>query len=508
MLKRILKWVIVIFASLLAIIIAFFLFLKYEMSWKLSYVGEEISPDGQYRLLFQQIGEPDFPFGYSHAKITLYDGEKKVDSFNEDIADDGGQFRMANYSVEWMKKGVVVTFKGSEQADREVAVFFDGADSFEGYTDEEIREILEERYGIKQIEYLQKTIGGYKIKANGIAFYAKDDLAFHESYQQEYFKALTEEVFPGMTGRGISWETENGESPAEITYIPMISMHSSGKQDIDAYCSDICKWLSHCMEKIPYDDAPKLYRCIVAEVPGYENSRYYFDEIYLKNFKESDKELYNSLYIYLNNMIDSKSSGQNDIEGEDSNESTEAVFKEISNETVKTWAQYEPEAVYDFSDGTEYAMIAVDRALGSSFYVLMSYKEKGNPDTAELVNSDPFNNQCGAAHFISFIDDSDVGFACLSYNGGTEGSLFMTKDRGKEYEELTLPSPNIELPDGKFYNPFVMPEKAWEEGGKIYLKVGQGSEGDYYNEELGGHPYGIYASDDNGESFYFVKEEL
>ena len=77
MLKRILKWVIVIFASLLAIIIAFFLFLKYEMSWKLSYVGEEFSPDGQHRLLFQQIGEPDFPFGYSHAKITLYDGKKK-----------------------------------------------------------------------------------------------------------------------------------------------------------------------------------------------------------------------------------------------------------------------------------------------------------------------------------------------------------------------------------------------------------------------------------------------
>ena len=96
----------------------------------------------------------------SRIQVTLYDGERKVDSFNEDIADDGGQFRTANYSVEWMKKGVVVTFKGSEQADREVAVFFDGSDSFEGYRDEEIGEILEERYGIKQIEYIQKTIGG------------------------------------------------------------------------------------------------------------------------------------------------------------------------------------------------------------------------------------------------------------------------------------------------------------------------------------------------------------
>ena len=44
-----------------------------------------------------------------------------------------------------MKYGVIITFMGSEQPDREVEVFYDGRDSFVGYSDEEIEDILKRR---------------------------------------------------------------------------------------------------------------------------------------------------------------------------------------------------------------------------------------------------------------------------------------------------------------------------------------------------------------------------
>ncbi len=56
--------------------------------------------------------------------MTVKDEDRIVDSFRQDIYDDGGQFRPANYSVEWMKHGVIITFMGSEQPDRGSTVFW------------------------------------------------------------------------------------------------------------------------------------------------------------------------------------------------------------------------------------------------------------------------------------------------------------------------------------------------------------------------------------------------
>ena len=106
------------------------------------------------------------------------------------------------------------------------------------------------------------------------------------------------------------------------------------------------------------------------------------------------------------------------------------------------------------------------------------------------------------------MSDGITGFAALSYAGGSEGLLFETFDGGKSYQEVILPSPKIELPTGEFYNPFVMPEDAWEESDTIYLKVSQGPDGDHHSEKLGGaRTVGIYASKDKGKTFEFVREE-
>ena len=519
------KKIIKVIGIFLLVLFVFGLFMKYQMSWKITNIGREQSPDGRYSVIFQAVGEADWPFGASHAKVTVKDGKRTVDSFFQDIYDDGVQFIPENYSVEWMKYGCIIHFIGSEQPDSEIEVFYDGRDSFEGYSDEEIEDILRERYGIKNVEKISRDKDGYAIRGDGIDFRADASLALHDSYPQEVFKAVTDELFPERFMRSLDWDVEEGESPDDLVYTPVISMNGSGSQDLNSYCDDICEWLDCCFDRLPYSKAQKMYDStgIILELPGYEKAIFSFDNMLrLDSYADDKVGFYNNLYTcierYLNHEYDyfeNVPSGKDTIDeanvSDDTlneNDDTLNETGEITDEAIKQWASYDFDVAFDSPDGREYALIPIDRALGSSLYVLMVFNEKGNPDSASLLNADPFNQHGGEARFITFLSDGITGFAALSYAGGSEGLLFETVDGGKSYQEVILPSPKIELPTGEFYNPFVMPEDAWEESDTIYLKVSQGPDGDHHSEKLGGaRTVGIYASKDKGKTFEFVREE-
>ena len=522
MIKKAVKIFLCVLGSIFLTLMVLLLLLKYEISWKLTDVGLEKSPDGRYSVRFQSVGEADWPFGYSHAKVTVKDGDRIVESFREDIADDGGQFRPANYAVEWTKYGVVITFMGSEQPDREVEVFFDGRDSFSGYTDEEIKSILHDRYNIEKVDKIEKDDDGYAIRANGVDFRADTHMALHDSYAQELFKAVTDGLFRERIRRSLEWDVMEGLTPSDLIYTPIIAMNGPGSQDIDSYCNDICEWLDGCFEVLPYESAKDMYDAtgFIVSAPEHGNLRYIFADLYtFKHFSDERVEFYNDLYLridrYLNHEYDvfteqstTGNSGDTVDELYETDSDTGASGNKTDDYPVWQWATYDYDVYYDHPDGREYALVPVDRALGSSYYVLLSFKEKGNPDSAELINPDPFNGQGGEARFITFLGDGMTGFAALSYAGGSQGLLFETLDGGKSYHEVTLPSPGIKLPNGQIYNPFVMPEEVWEESGIIYLKVGQGPDGDHHSEALGGaRTVGIYSSDDKGKTFEFVREE-
>lgn len=511
--KKILKSAAVILAILLVFALALLLWFKYMVSWRLTDVGSETSPDGRYRLRFQAVGEADFPFGPSHAKVTLYDGREKLQSFREDISDDGGAFRPENYSVEWMPYGVVITFSGSEQPDREVEIFFDGREAFEGYSDEEIAAILKDRYSIENVERITRESGGYSIRADGIDFRTDDRMALHDSYRQERFKALTDEVFPKLIQRSLSWEEEKGETPADTVYTPVIAMNGPGKSDLESYCADICEWLTYCFERLPYEEGGDAYSGFILTIPspGDAKTRYSFSQNpYLAGFSENETEFYNGLYSFISSYIDGEYDDLIKADGIDAAKAdegyTEQYNPDITGETIALWGTYEPDVTYEAPDGREYGLVPVDRALGSSYYVLMSYAKKGDRDSAMLINTDPFCGSGGEANLLAFLGDGKTGFIGLTYNGGDDGLLYMTGDGGESFAEVSLPVPEITLPDGRLYNPFTVPEEVWEEPGKVYLKVGQGANGDYYNEELACHPCGIYVSENKGKTFSFLKE--
>ena len=69
--------------------------------------------------------------------------------------------------------------------------------------------------------------------------------------------------------------------------------------------------------------------------------------------------------------------------------------------------------------------------------------------------------------------------------------------------EIKYPSAKAQFSDGTFYNPFVMPEKVYKKDGILYMEVGQGADGDYYDEK--GFCHGLYQSTDDGLNWEYVQ---
>ena len=74
-----------------------------------------ISPDGKYKIVLNQVGDPGFPFGLVKARVVLTCGEKKLETYDTEVWDDGANLAPHSWSVVWDDYSVTVIFRGSEQ---------------------------------------------------------------------------------------------------------------------------------------------------------------------------------------------------------------------------------------------------------------------------------------------------------------------------------------------------------------------------------------------------------
>lgn len=124
----------------------------------------------------------------------------------------------------------------------------------------------------------------------------------------------------------------------------------------------------------------------------------------------------------------------------------------------------------------------------------------------DMLSEDPFGGRMGVANGVAFINEN-LGFLSLSHSGGSYGELYRTEDGGKTFEVVDIPEVEVESFDGEKYNPFILPEVPYEEDGILYVKVGQGQYGDYSgSDDFYGRPMALFASEDNGVTWKFVKE--
>lgn len=485
---------------ILVVFLSCFGWYNYETNYKITFVGREESSDGRTAVIFQMRGEvvrsssdmlgyPDMTKG---RVIVVRDGEeiKKEDfmffNWGEPLSED-------NWEVRYYPAGVEITLKccGTDsqtvmkEADH-IIVYYDGSETFSAYSEEEIISEITDRYDGK-VSYLRKENNRFYFQADGFEFSVSNDLYMTDDYEESYFAYLAQQFSYGHNR--ITEFEKNVDESGIVSYIPVIGFHGRQPGESESFSNACCDLVEDLQEIVGFKKI------------GYfgEDRRRYFDVTpYLENYDRT--ELYNALY----RAIEQESLEEWQYEESRRSESSqtgeaEALSEEVLKEMPEVWKDYGADCFYEKRDGTKLCMVGVDRAAGSSYYVLL---EEKNGVYASVVNRNPYLGHGGGAKWIDFLEDEEIGFSCLSYSGGSLGSLYRTQDGGKSFEEITWPSASRELPDGTLYNPFIMPDKVWEEAGSLRMLVGQGPDGDYYED--GVWVYGLYESKDMGKSWTYL----
>lgn len=496
--KNMIKNAVTVLGIALMLAISFYGWMAYETRLKVTYIGTEQSPEGETQVIFQMLGEPERKFlgssgdgrDVTRGRVIVNRGGVEIKTVEFAIYNDGKPLSEDNWNVNFYPAGVEIMLAGeANDSIRNIVVYYDGSEgSGEDigesgepiYSEEEIIAEITARYG-NEVSFLEEKDGRYYFQAEGFTFSAANDMQITDDYEESCY---TYQVRRYAGTRFVELEKTVDESGAVQYEAVIVETYGRGAGVQESFCDACCDIVENTQALIGY-------RSIGYDRGG--EKRYFELAPYLENYDRA--RLYNDIYLALEE--DSLKTWQADRE--------RAVGSGASSDTGEMpdeWKDGKADCAYRKKDGTELRMVAVDRAAGSSYYVLLQAE---NGINTSVVNWNPHLGSGGSAVWIDFLEDETTGFSCLAYNGGSFGALYRTQDGGKSFTEITWPSAKRELSDGSLYNPFVMPEKVWEEDGKLKMLVGQGPEGDYYED--GAWVYGLYESTDRGKNWTYLRVE-
>ena len=98
----------------------------YVTRYKIHEVAYSTSQDGKYVLLFQQVGDPDWPFGHTHARLILKEESRTIVKYSFDVANDGANVHSDSWQVTWKDTCVEVVISGEEQNDCQYILYYNG----------------------------------------------------------------------------------------------------------------------------------------------------------------------------------------------------------------------------------------------------------------------------------------------------------------------------------------------------------------------------------------------
>lgn len=84
------------------------------------------SPDNEFFLIFEQMGEPQWPFGSTDIRLTLKNHDGKImERVSTQLLDDGANASEHNIeSVSWNDKAVTIVLKASEMEEKEITISY------------------------------------------------------------------------------------------------------------------------------------------------------------------------------------------------------------------------------------------------------------------------------------------------------------------------------------------------------------------------------------------------
>lgn len=123
---RIFKRILLILSALVLLFGAAAGFFGYKTRLEKNEVLRSCAPDGSRELTVYMIGEPDWPYGYTHCRFELKEGKEMICGTAFDVANDGAPVGKESFSVTWDTESVSVTVSGEEQPDTLYTITFDG----------------------------------------------------------------------------------------------------------------------------------------------------------------------------------------------------------------------------------------------------------------------------------------------------------------------------------------------------------------------------------------------
>ena len=84
------------------------------------------SPDGEYSLVFEQMGDPAWPFGPADVRLTLKNHTGKIiERVSAQVFNDGGSASKDNIaSIAWNDDAVIIVLSACEMEDKEVSIAY------------------------------------------------------------------------------------------------------------------------------------------------------------------------------------------------------------------------------------------------------------------------------------------------------------------------------------------------------------------------------------------------
>ena len=82
------------------------------------------SPNGEYSLVFEQMGDPAWPFGPADVRLTLRNHTGKIiERVSAQVFNDGGSASKDNIaSIAWNDDAVIIVLSACEMEDKEVSI--------------------------------------------------------------------------------------------------------------------------------------------------------------------------------------------------------------------------------------------------------------------------------------------------------------------------------------------------------------------------------------------------
>ena len=95
----------------------------YTTKYKIHEIVDSTSKEGKYVLLLQQVGDPDWPFGHTHARLVLKNESGIITKYHFDVANDGGNVHPDLWQVTWRENCVEAVISGEEQNDNQYILY-------------------------------------------------------------------------------------------------------------------------------------------------------------------------------------------------------------------------------------------------------------------------------------------------------------------------------------------------------------------------------------------------